>query len=80
MYDKVQKTFQEISDVRAIRPSNSPWASVIILVRKKNGKLHFCIDLKKLNSLMVKDACSSHRIQDALDCLQGAVLFTLLDL
>ena len=67
-------------DVRAIWPSNSPWASVVVLVRKKNGKLCFCIDLRKLNSLMVKDAYSIPRIQDTLDWLQGAIWFTSLDL
>ena len=65
-------------DVRAIRLPNSPWASVIVLVRKKNGKLNFCIDLRKLNSLIIKDAYSILRIQDMLDCLQGAIWFTLL--
>ena len=55
-------------------------ASAIVLVRKKNGKLHFCINLYKLNSLMVKDAYSIPRIQDNLDCLQGVIWFTLLDL
>ena len=67
-------------DTEAIRPSNSPWASTIILVRKKNGKLHFCIDLRKLNSLMVKDAVSIPQNQETLDCLPAAVWFTLLDL
>ena len=50
-----------------------------MLVRKKNGKLRYCIDLQKLNSLTVKDAYSILRIQDTLDCLQGAVWFTLLN-
>ena len=40
----------------------------------------FCIDLRKLNSLIVKDAYSILRIQDKLECLQGAIWFTLLDL
>ena len=67
-------------DIGAIWPSNSPWASTVVLVRKKNGKLCFWINLRKLNSLMVKDACSIPQNQDTLDCLQGAVWFTLLDL
>ena len=56
--------------VECIRASNSPWASAVILVMKKNGKLCFCIDLRILNSFMVKDAYSILRIQDILDCLQ----------
>ena len=80
LYDEVWKHLQEMIDIRAIQSSNSPWASAIVLVRKKNGKLYFCINLRKLNSLMVKDAYSVPRIQDTHDCLQGTVWFTLLDL
>ena len=54
--------------------------AMAVLVMKKNGKLCFCIDLRKLNSLMVKDTCSIPLVQVTLDCLQGAVWFTLLDL
>ena len=80
LYDGVWKHLQEMINIGAIQPSNSPWASAIVLVKKKIGKLHFCIDLMKLNSLMIKDAYSIPRIQDTLDYLQGAIWFTLLDL
>ena len=73
LYNEMQRHLQEMIDVRAIRPSHSPWASSIVLVRKKNGILHFCINLRKVNSLMVKDAYNISRIQDKLDSLQGAV-------
>ena len=66
--------------VRAIWLSRSPWTSVVVLIRKKNGKLGFCINLRKLKSLMVKDTYSIPRIQDTLNSLQGAIWFTLLDL
>ena len=63
--------------VGAIRPSNSPLASAVGLVWKKDGKLQFCIDLKKLNSRTIKDAYSLPRIDETLDCLNGCgmVLF-----
>ena len=67
-------------DVRAIRHSNSPWASPVVLVRKKDGSLRFCIDLRKLNARTIKDAYSLPRIEDALDSLNGACIFTSLDL
>ena len=67
-------------DIGAIRHSNSPWASPVVLVRKKDGSLRFCIDLRKLNARTVKDACSLPRIEDALDSLNGACIFISLDL
>ena len=63
-----------------IQKSVSPWASPIVLVCKKDGSLRFCIDLRKLNSWTIKDAYSLPRIEEFLDCLNGAVRFTSLDL
>ena len=80
MYDKVKTHLQEMLDLGAIRPSNSPWASAIVLVRKKDGRLRFCIDLRKLNNRTVKDAYSLPRIEFILDSLGGAQIFSTLDL
>ena len=65
-YEEVQKHLKEILDIGAIRCSNSPWASPVVLVRKKDGSLRFCIDLRKLNARTVKDAYSIPHIEDAL--------------
>ena len=51
-----------------------------MLVRKKDGALRFCIDLRKLNARMIKDAQTLPRIKESLDSLCGAVIFTSLDL
>ena len=80
MYDEVKTHLQEMLDLGAIRPSNSPWASAIVLVRKKDGRLRFCIDLRKLNNRTVKDAYSLPRIESILDSLGGARIFSTLDL
>ena len=79
-YEEVQKHLKEMLEIRAIRCSNSPWASPVVLVRKKDGSLRFCIDLRKLNARTVKDAYSIPCIEDALDSLNGACIFTSLDL
>ena len=67
MYDEVKAHIQEMLDLGAIRHSNSPWSSAIVLVRKKDGRLRFCIDLRKLNNRTVKDAYSLPRIETLLD-------------
>ena len=80
MYDEVKAHIQEMLDLGAIRPSNSPWASAIVLVRKKDGRLRFCIDLRKLNNRTVKDTYSLPRFESILDSLGGARVFPTLDL
>ena len=67
-------------DIGVICRSTSPWASPVVLVHKKDGSLRFFIDLRKLNNRTIKDAQSLPRIEDPLDCLDGATIFTSLDL
>ena len=72
-FSEVKAHFQEMLDLGAIRHSNSPWASAIVLVRKKDGKLRFCIDLRKLNNRTLKDSYSLPRIEHVLDQLLGSI-------
>ena len=67
-------------EIGAIRKSQSPWASAVVLVCKKDGALRFCIDLQKLNAHTIKDAQTLPRIEESLDSLCGVVIFTSLDL
>ena len=80
MYEEVKAHIQEMLDVGAIRPSNSPWARAIALLWIKDRKLWFCIDLQKLNARTIEDAYSLPRIDETLDCLNGAEWFSSLDL
>ena len=77
LYEEVWKHLKEMVEIGAIRKSNSPWASAIVLVRKKDGSLRFCIDLRHLNNRTIKDAYSLPRIEKTLDCLNGAEIFYL---
>ena len=80
LFEEVKQHLQEIIEIRAIRKSFSPWTSAVVLVRKKDGGLGLCIDLCKLNDHTVKDGYAVPRVEDTLDCLYGAVWFSILDL
>ena len=63
-----------------IQPSTSPWASPIILVKKKDGTDRFVVDYRRLNSVTCKDSFPLPRIDDALDALNGTKWYSCLDL
>jgi hypothetical protein len=76
----IKEEIQRMLDSGLIRPSSSPWTSPVVLVRKKNGKLRFCVDYRKLNSITKKDAYPLPRIDEMLNTLKGSKWFSTLDL
>ena len=77
---RIQEHVEDILKKDVIDSSNSPWASPVVMVRKKDGSWRFCIDYRRLNAITKKDVYPLPRIDDALDCLHGASYFTSLDL
>ena len=63
-----------------IQPSQSPWASPIVLARKKDGSVRFCVDYRKVNEVTRKDAYPLPRINDTLETLSDSKIFSTLDL
>ena len=78
--DKVREHLKLMLDAGVIRSSNSPWCNAVVLVRKKDGSLRFCIDFRKLNSLTVKDSHLLPRICETLESLAGAAHFSTFDM
>ncbi|KAL0539365.1 hypothetical protein IC582_023576 [Cucumis melo] len=75
---KVQ--LQELLDKGFIRPSVSPWGAPVLFVKKKNGSMRLCIDYRELNKVTVKNRYPLPRIDDLFDQLQGATVFSKIDL
>ena len=59
-----------------IIPSKSSYASQVVIVHKKSGEIHLCIDYQKLNSIMVRDAFPLPRIDEALQAVHSSNWFT----
>ena len=76
----VKEELKKMLGQNLIRPSDSPWASPIVLVTKKDGTTRFCVDYGKLNDVTCKDAFPLPRIDESLDTLARAKYFCTLDL
>ena len=77
MIDEQLQTMQQHG---IIRPSQSEWASNLVIVKKKDGSLRFCVDYRQLNERTVKDTYPLPRIDDCLDTLGGSTWFSTMDL
>ena len=78
--NEVRAHLKMMLDAGVIRPSNSPWCNAVVLVRKKDRSLRFCIDFRRLNSLTVKDSHPLPRICETLESLAGAAHYTTVDM
>ena len=77
---EIARQLDEMQANNIIKPSNSPWASPVVLVRKRDGSHRLCVDYRKLNSVTKTDTYPLPRIEDLLDQLGEAKYFSILDL
>lgn len=63
-----------------IEPCKSPWSSPVILIKKPDGSYRFCVDYRQINSITKKDVFPIPRIDETLESLKGAAIFTTLDM
>ena len=76
----IQEEVQKMLAANVIRPSKSPWSSPVVMIRKKDGSVRFCVNYKAINAVTPQDQFPLPRIDDILDRLAGSVWFSCLDL
>ena len=77
---ELKEQLKDLLDKGFIRPSVSPWGAPVLFVRKKDGFLRMFIDYRQLNKVTIKNKYHLPRIDDIFDQLQGASLFSKIDL
>ena len=78
--DELKKQLTELLEAGHIEPSKSPYGAPVIFVMKKDDTLRMCVDYRALNQLTKKNSYPLPRIDELLDRLGGATVFTKLDL
>ena len=77
--EALKKIIEDLLSRGLIRPSCSPFAAPVLLVRKPDGSYRFCIDYRALNAVTVKNAYPLPRVDDLLNKLRRAKCFSKLD-
>ena len=80
LQQEVRKCLESWLKQGIIRPSKSPYASQVVIVRKKSGEIRLCVDFWKLNAISIRDSFPLPRIEEALQAVQAAVWFTSFNL
>ena len=78
--EEVEKQIKELEKARVIRPFASPWASPIVLVKKKDGAIRMCVDYRRLTSVTRLDSFPIPRLDEALEAFSGSEIFSRIDL
>jgi len=77
---ELKKQIEDLLEKKFIRPSVLPWGAPVLLVKKKDESSRLCVDYRQLNKLTIKNKFPLLRINDLLDQLRGAGVFSKIDL
>lgn len=77
---EIEAMIEDMLRTGIIQASSSPFASLALLVKTKDGSWRFCVDYKRLNSITIKDSYPIPLIDDLLDELGSARVFSKIDL
>src|ERR1044072_4851987 len=77
---ELKSQLEDLLEKKFVRPSVSPWGAPVLLVKKKDGSMRLCIDYRQLNKVTIKNRYPLPRIDDLMDRLVGARMFSKIDL
>ncbi|KAL0313312.1 UNVERIFIED_CONTAM: Retrovirus-related Pol polyprotein from transposon [Sesamum radiatum] len=77
---ELKKQLEELLDKGFIRSSISPWGAPVLFVKKKDGSMRLCVDYRQLYRITIKNKYPLPRIDDLLDQLKGATVFSKINL
>ncbi|KYO34810.1 hypothetical protein Y1Q_0009657 [Alligator mississippiensis] len=78
--EEIKWELAEMRELGVIQPSTSPWSSLVVLIRKQDGTIRFCVDYRKLNAITTPDAYPMPRTDSFLDRLGPAYIISTLNL
>jgi len=76
---EIEKQVKKMLDLGVIEPSDAEWSFLVVFMPKPGGHFRFCVDYRRLNERTVKDVYPIPRMDDCLDSLGDATVFSTLD-